>query len=608
MKKQFDAFKWQDKPLINKHSSMNSSDAAKEPNNTGSTYNQVVSIIEKIENSGADVVPEYGDWRNVGFAFADEFGETGRDLYHRISRYYTDYTPECTDIQYDRCLKSKGHGVTIGTFFYWCHRAGFSLNGNKHHTNTSAKSSSKAAETSDSPMRIYAFTQNPAATDSPTPQYSNTHLRTTFPSSIFTHLPPFLKKVVDVCTTDQERDLMLLGALVTMGTSLFNVSGFYDSNRIHANLYLFVSAPASSGKGRLLHCRKILLPLHKKLRAQNKEQWSLYQANLKQQTPASNNVQLPAKPPERLLFIPANTSATGMFQLLADNPEGGLIFETEGDTLTQTFKSDYGNYSDGFRKAFHHEPISFFRRMDREYVNIETPRLSAILSGTPKQVGTLIPDIENGLFSRFIFYAMDVKNDWKDVFAQPNGNSLDEYYLELGNEWLSLHQELQKKKQLIFSLSDKQKVYFNNHLSAMQQKITQENGSFILPTIRRMGIISFRVAMILTAIRYASQSRIPKNMECIDKDFSIALAITEPLLNHALNINKGISKQPQPLKNRKPIFLQNLPEVFNRSTYLSIADDLNIPRRTSDRYIQELLKEGSISRPKKDEYAKQTGG
>ena len=32
-----------------------------------------------------------------------------------------------------------------------------------------------------------------------------------------------------------------------------------------------------------------------------------------------------------------------------------MIFETEGDTLAQTFKSEHGNYSDDFRKAFHTE-------------------------------------------------------------------------------------------------------------------------------------------------------------------------------------------------------------------------------------------------------------
>jgi hypothetical protein len=107
-----------------------------------------------------------------------------------------------------------------------------------------------------------------------------------------------------------------------------------------------------------------------------------------------------------MLIIPANNSSTGLFQNLNDDQGVGLLFETEGDTLAQTFKSEHGNYSDGFRKAFHHETISYNRRKDREYVELVTPKLSALLSGTPKQVSALVPSAENGLFSRFIFYYM----------------------------------------------------------------------------------------------------------------------------------------------------------------------------------------------------------
>jgi hypothetical protein len=109
-------------------------------------------------------------------------------------------------------------------------------------------------------------------------------------------------------------------------------------------------------------------------------------------------------------------------QILNDNAGVGLMFETEGDTLAQTFKSEHGNYSDGFRKAFHHEKISYLRRKDREYITLEIPKLSALLSGT-RQVQSLIPDAENGLFGRFMFYCMNIRLQWIDVLRiMDNGN------------------------------------------------------------------------------------------------------------------------------------------------------------------------------------------
>jgi hypothetical protein len=61
-------------------------------NNANDSFNQVVSIIQQIEEKQIDITTAYSDWRNIGFALADEFGEDGRDLFHRISYFYTDYS------------------------------------------------------------------------------------------------------------------------------------------------------------------------------------------------------------------------------------------------------------------------------------------------------------------------------------------------------------------------------------------------------------------------------------------------------------------------------------------------------------------------------------
>ena len=65
----------------------------------------------------------------------------------------------------------------------------------------------------------------------------------------------------------------------------------------------------------------------------------------------------PIKPLEKMLIIPANNSATGVFQLLSENEGSGLLFETEGDTLACTFKSDYSNYHDPQRREWFVQPL-----------------------------------------------------------------------------------------------------------------------------------------------------------------------------------------------------------------------------------------------------------
>jgi hypothetical protein len=202
-------------------------------------------------------------------------------------------------------------------------------------------------------------------------------------------------------------------------------------------------AKASAGKGRLTFCQKLVEPIHQKLKEISKLEYEEYKRKLAEYNAIKNNPNPePQKPPRRMLFIPANSSSTAVFQALNDNNGSGLIFETEGDTLTVAFKSEHGNYSDGFRKAFHHERISYLRRKDQEHVEITSPRLSVLLSGTPKQVTSLIPSAEDGLFSRFVFYCMNNSPAWKDVFAKSD-QTLDDHFKHLGDMFFDFYKTLQ---------------------------------------------------------------------------------------------------------------------------------------------------------------------
>jgi hypothetical protein len=84
-------------------------------------------ILRRIENYRIDLTCSYEDWIRLGFAFADEFGETGRSYFHRVSKFYQTYNPLETDQQYDLCLKSNRTGVTIKTFFAAARDAGVNI-------------------------------------------------------------------------------------------------------------------------------------------------------------------------------------------------------------------------------------------------------------------------------------------------------------------------------------------------------------------------------------------------------------------------------------------------------------------------------------------------
>ena len=364
----------------------------------------IETITTRIESTATDIAPNYADWRDLGFALADALGEAGRNYYHRLSRFYAGYTKKETDQQFNKCLKAHGHGITIKTLYHLAKSAGIDI--------SPVRADLCVCPNPPNNQGNQINPKNHSADDEPTEKPLPT-----IPETIYHNLPNFLQWATAKAITPEDKDLLLLGSLAAISSCLPNIYGIYDERNVYPNLFLFVTAQASAGKGRLTLCRKLVEPIHRALRQQNKNEQEEYQRQQTEYVATKDKADMerPQEPPLRALFIPANSSATALFQILNDNNGIGLMFETEGDTLAQTFRSEHGNYSDGFRKAFHHEKISYLRRKDREYVELETPRLSALLSGTPKQVSALIPNAENGLFSRFIFYNMNILPVWKNV-------------------------------------------------------------------------------------------------------------------------------------------------------------------------------------------------
>ncbi|MBU0697346.1 MAG: DUF3987 domain-containing protein, partial [Bacteroidetes bacterium] len=535
---------------------------------------EIEDFIKQLEEKQIDITSNYAEWRDIGFALTSELKEEGRTYFHRISSLYPDYKFEESETQYDACLKSNGSGITLKTLFYHLKTAGINIGATKKEEEQ--------------------------------PEQVNLPL---ISDDVFTQLPDFLKRIMNVAESKEERDILLLASIVCISAVLPNIYGMYHNKKTYPNLFLFVSAKASAGKGRLVHCRQLLQPVHFALREEAKKLKKVYDqelAHFNKSRKDNPDAVKPVPPPELMLFIPANNSATGFFQLLNDNKGEGMIFETEGDTIAGAFKSDYGNYSDGFRKAFHHETISYYRRTDREYVDIDKPCLSALLTGTPRQIFNLIPDAENGLFSRFMFYTMDIKPIWADVFDGNDNGDLDEYFRKLGLDLFELNKELKKGNKINVQLSAEQRQVFKETFGKLQQKYIRQEADEFAGTVRRMGIIAFRMMMVFSALRILETGDFSHETVCEQQDFENALKIAHVLLIHATHI---FTQLPAPVnnnqsKNRKERFWQILPENFNRQDYLKVAEELNIVDKTAQAYITALIKEGKLERDKHDVYSK----
>ena len=587
------------------------------PNYAMSTADAVEALTVLIERSGIDITADYGDWCNIGFALAQEFGAAGEAFFHRISAYYPNYDPKTASKQYLACLRHEVPTgkvpVTIATLFHIAKSHGISLpipplrgggrrSGEFFHT-----------------LKEDFSARNPIAESAESAENSAEPLPT-FSQSISDNLPTIMQRIVKSSVSDVDADILVLGSLTVMSACIPKVYGMYDGREVFANLFLFVTARASAGKGRLSLCRHLAEPIHQALRDKYDELKTQYEAALAAYAVnRKNTLETPPKePPFLTLFLPANSTSTVVYQVLAQNSGVGLLFETEGDTLANAFKSDLGNYSDGFRKAFHHEMISYLRKKDLEYVELGKPKFSAVLSGTPQQILNLIPDAENGLFSRFIFYVMPTQLVWHDMFVSKDNTTADEKFERIGRDFCTLLKKLPDGP-IQFTLSPAQGVQFNDFFRDTQSRYAAIFGEEIVATVRRLGLIMFRIAMILTVLRHieevpAKRKKSLKKMVCTDVDYDTALAVIQVLLQHSAAVFQTLPHRTDhaaALKGRRQLsdavrqkFLAALPNTFDRPTYIQVAASLNIIERTAERYVSDLCKSGHLTHPANGQYQK----
>ena len=282
-----------------------------------------------------------------------------------------------------------------------------------------------------------------------------------------------------------------------------------------------------------------------------------------------------------------------MYQALNENNGQGLLFETEGDVLSASFGEDFDDFSQGLRQGFQNEPISYLRRTEREYVCIKQPRISTILSGTPQQVTNLMTSVENGLFSRFLFYCLDKPLVWLDVLDEGDGESLDDHFKVLGGQFFAFYHKLQENARIKIRLSEEQGQAFNKHFGQLQAEYYAIFGDDTIASVRRLAVSTFRIAMILTALRMMEDCNFSTLRYVQNDDYTTAMTISSVLQQHMLRVISELPKKTTPRtpigQAKEPLLLQtfwdNLPDEFEVKDFKEIADSIGLTIPTAERYI-----------------------
>jgi len=402
------------------------------------------------------------------------------------------------------------------------------------------------------------------------------------PLEVYENLPKVLKEACEMFKSEREKDVFLTSAITVLSGCFHTVSGHYDGKKVYANLYSFIIAPAASGKSALTGAKDLGQGIHNEMMNQSNEE------NL------IGNTNPPAR--HRMLFIPGNNSAAMIISILRDNDGIGIICETEADSLSNSFKQEWGGFSDTLRKAWHHEHISYARKQKRgEVIHIPKPKLSIAISGTPNQMPGMIKSIHDGLFSRFIFYTYENTPVWRDPSPQASSVIYETCMSQLQDHIKTLYDKA-KEREFSFDLAVLQWLKLNKTYS----KKLQDSITFVsldtASNIFRLGLIHFRICMLFSTLRFFEESNEGNDIVCSDMDYSIAETLCDIYLKHGLLIYKIMTNQVNSgLGDNINKFLKALPaEPFKRKEAVGIGEKLKIAERTVNKYLKTLKENGFL--------------
>lgn len=420
-----------------------------------------------------------------------------------------------------------------------------------------------------------------------------------FDDEVYRLLPDFLSDFISIFIERQEKETALFCLLTLLSGVLPNYKVEYMGDFFEPNLYAYLYGASGIGKGVMKKCKQVLMLIHKekkeraaqalleylkehqqqKKRDRTKGRAVLSEDDEKDKNSTVNNVddstdfKLP--PPDEMLFVPANNSKSNIIKLAYENEGRFIISEPEALTLITALKQEFGAFTDLLLLAFHHETYSYSRKSDRT-IEIEFPYVTILLSSTPQHVNHFFRDVENGLYSRFIFY----KVYSTPVFKQPfYGRKIDHSAkIQAKAECVKkLYKELQGHKGMpvYFRFTKAQASTMQEYFQNLKNEYRTVYNDEMDGVVHRYGLIFTRIAMVLSIFRQYDECSSFKGLDneivCTDSDYRCASLIVETLFEQTLRVYEMI------METRKP-YLGNTADSY--------AEKLSVQKRCGDLYLK----------------------
>ncbi len=463
------------------------------------------------------------------------------------------------------------------------------------------------------------------------------------PDTMTQCLPQMMSEPLSLYDDADLRSMLLAAMMPTLGSAMSHVRVRHGQQLYSLGIMNLCVGPSASGKGCVGHVASLIDDINRLITNESNEAMADYRkrhkrysrrtsqlnfaakgdvAHLVDINDISEEVDEPQAPLRRMHKLPSKTTAANLYRLIYANGNNiSFLHIPELAEVSAANRGSFGDFMYIFLAAHGEEDLHTARKTDDEDYHIEHTRIALAATGTMSSVREFIPNLEDGLSTRFLYHNLPAKStfcrEMDEATAEAFRNVYGHHRRVLTEIWKELRQFDGKADEELprLIISDEQREYIDAYYEQMLSfvALSQPDGGLRAPILRsRLNL--YRMLMIITVLRRHEEWGTAEGMfdeRCFtiaesDLRWGLAYIFYTMMQTSALyNRLRTEEKEVKPVVCISPLALLSImPTQFTTAMALKQGEEMGVKPRTIKKHLHTLCMKGYVEHVRQGVYRK----
>ena len=463
------------------------------------------------------------------------------------------------------------------------------------------------------------------------------------PDAMMQSLPQMMSETLSLYDDADIRTMLLMAMMPTIGSAMSNVRVRHGQRLYSLGMMNICVGPSASGKGSVGDVASLVDGINDiicsesaQAMADHRKRYKRYSrltsqltyaakgnaANLIDVNDISEEVDEPQAPLRRMHKLPSKTTAANYYRLLYANGDNiSYLHIPELAEMTAANRGAFGDFMYILLAAQNEEPLHTARKTDDEDYHIPHTRLALAATGTMSSVREFIPNLEDGLSTRFLYHNLPAKDTVRDEMDEATAEAFCDVYThyrrQLTEIWSALRQFDGKADEELprLIISDEQRKLIDEYYRQMVSfvALAMPDKDLRAPILRsRLNL--YRMLMIIAILRRHEEMGTAEGL-FTEKLFTVSEADLHWGLAYIFytvvqtstiydRLRREEHEEPKRVYLSALAFLQMLPKQFTTAEAVRLGEDFGLKQNGIAKKLARLTKEFYIAKLRQGVFVK----